>query len=145
MFWASSCPSSGAYKPQEPPSVYCWNVVVARPRSQPTTLLPPRSNGKLKAATAVYKLLMMGMRIPETCWAVFKRRTINPIDWCFWLINLFKWVYFMPYYYFGDTLWCSQVWPKHVSYCRYVITYILPKYIRFFNICHNLMHGVRGV
>jgi hypothetical protein len=42
-----------------------------------TTLLPPRSNGKPEAATAVYKLLMMGMRMPETCSAVFKRRAIN--------------------------------------------------------------------
>jgi hypothetical protein len=29
MFRTSSCPSSGAYKLQHPPSVYCWNVVVA--------------------------------------------------------------------------------------------------------------------
>jgi len=36
-------------------------------RSQPTKLLPPRSNGKPEAATAVDKLLMMGMRMPETC------------------------------------------------------------------------------
>ena len=51
MFRASSCPSSGAYKLQQPPLVYRWNVVVAvslvvvvpdRPR--PTTLLPPRSS-----------------------------------------------------------------------------------------------------
>jgi hypothetical protein len=32
-------------------------------RPQPTTLLPPRSNVKAEAATAVDKLLMM----PETC------------------------------------------------------------------------------
>jgi len=38
---------------------------VARPRQ--TTLLPPRSNGKPEAATAVIELLMMGMRMPETC------------------------------------------------------------------------------
>ena len=37
----------------------------ARPR--PTALLPPRSYGKTEAATAVDKLLMMGMRVPETC------------------------------------------------------------------------------
>jgi len=37
----------------------------ARPR--PTALLPPRSNGKPEAATAVVELLMMCMRIPETC------------------------------------------------------------------------------
>ena len=29
MFRASSCPSSGAYKLQQPPLVYRWNVVVA--------------------------------------------------------------------------------------------------------------------
>jgi len=37
----------------------------ARPR--PTALLPPRSNGKPEAATAVVELLMMDMRMPETC------------------------------------------------------------------------------
>jgi len=41
--------------------------VVVRGRPQPTTLLPPRSNGKPEAATAVDKLLMMGMRMPKTC------------------------------------------------------------------------------
>jgi len=35
-------------------------------RPRPTALLPPHSNGKPKAATAVYKLLLMGMRMPET-------------------------------------------------------------------------------
>jgi len=37
----------------------------ARPR--PTALLPPRSNGKPEADTAVIELLMMDMRVPETC------------------------------------------------------------------------------
>jgi hypothetical protein len=41
-------------------------------RPRPTALLPPRSNGKPEAATAVYKLLMMGKRMPETCCAVFE-------------------------------------------------------------------------
>ena len=36
-------------------------------RSRPTRLLPPRSNGKPEAATAVDKLLMMGIKMPETC------------------------------------------------------------------------------
>ena len=57
---------------------------------RPTTLLPARSNGKPEAATAVYKLLMMGMRMPETCWAVFKRRAINLRDWCIWLVDIFE-------------------------------------------------------
>jgi hypothetical protein len=30
-------------------------------------LLPPRSYGKSEAAAAVDKLLMMGIRMPETC------------------------------------------------------------------------------
>jgi hypothetical protein len=37
----------------------------ARPR--PTALLPPRSKGKPEAAGAVCRLLMMGIRMPETC------------------------------------------------------------------------------
>jgi len=37
------------------------------PLERPTALLPPRSNGKPEAAAAVVKLLMMGMRMPETC------------------------------------------------------------------------------
>ena len=51
---------------------YGGSSVVGRGRSgpdrpRPTALLPPRSNGKPEAATAVDKLLMMGMRMPETC------------------------------------------------------------------------------
>jgi len=67
-------------------------VVVGPDRPQPTTLLPPRSNGKPDAATAVYKLLMMGKRMPETCWAVFERQAINLRDWCIWLVDLFEWI-----------------------------------------------------
>jgi hypothetical protein len=37
----------------------------ARPR--PTALLPPRSYGKPEAAAAADRLLMMGIRMPETC------------------------------------------------------------------------------
>jgi hypothetical protein len=36
-------------------------------RQRPTRLLPSRSNGKPEAATAVDKLLMIGIRMPETC------------------------------------------------------------------------------
>jgi hypothetical protein len=36
-------------------------------RPRPTALLPPRSNVKPEAATAVVELRMMGMRMPETC------------------------------------------------------------------------------
>jgi hypothetical protein len=53
-------------------------------------LLPPGPNGKPEAATAVYKLLMMGMRMPETCWTIFKRQAINLRNCCIWLIDSFK-------------------------------------------------------
>jgi hypothetical protein len=59
-------------------------------RPQPTTLLPPRFNGKPEAATAVYKLLMMGKKIPETCLGVFERRAINLRYWYIWLVDLFE-------------------------------------------------------
>jgi len=49
--------------------------------------LPPRSNGKPEAATAVVELLMMGMRMPETCWPVFKRQVINLRNCCIWLAD----------------------------------------------------------
>ena len=32
----------------------------------------------------------MGMRMTETCWAVFKRRAINLREWCIWLVDLFE-------------------------------------------------------
>ena len=77
MFRASLCPSSGAYQLQQQPLVYRRNVVVAvllvvvgracRPdRPRPTALLSPRSYGKPEAVAAVDRLLMMGIRMPET-------------------------------------------------------------------------------
>jgi hypothetical protein len=67
-------------------------VVVGPDRPRPTVLLPPRYNGKPETATAVCKLLMMGMRMHETCWAVSKRRAINLRDWCIWLVDLYEWL-----------------------------------------------------
>ena len=32
----------------------------------------------------------MGMRMPETCWAVFKRQAINPRNCCIWLADSFQ-------------------------------------------------------
>jgi len=101
MFRASSCPSSGAQLTAVAASglpldrggssaVWSWSDRSARPR--PTALLPPRSNSKPEAATAVIELLMMGMRMPETCWAVFKRQVINLRNCCIWLVDSFEWM-----------------------------------------------------
>jgi len=32
----------------------------------------------------------MGMRMPETCWAVFKRQVINLRSCCIWLVDTFR-------------------------------------------------------
>jgi hypothetical protein len=81
MFRAPSCPSSGAQQLQQQPLVYRWNVVVA-------VLLVVV--GIPEAATAVVGLLMMGMRVPETCRAVFKRQVINLRNCCIRLVDSFE-------------------------------------------------------
>jgi hypothetical protein len=100
MFRASSCPSSGATTtavassglPLERggSSAVCRCCVGRSARPRQTTLLPPRSSDKPEAATAVVKLLMMGIRMPETCWAVFKRQVINLRNCCIWLVDSFE-------------------------------------------------------
>ena len=69
MFQASLCPLSGAYQLQQQPLVYRRTVVVA-------VLLADHDQQhyyhnvptvKPEAATAVDRLLMMGIRMPETC------------------------------------------------------------------------------
>jgi len=47
---------------------------------------------KPEAATAVVELLMMGVRAPQTYWAVHtsKRQVINLRNYCIWLIYLFE-------------------------------------------------------
>jgi hypothetical protein len=65
-------------------------LVVVGPRPRSTALLPPRSYGKPEAGTAVDKLLMMGMRMPETCWAAFKRQAINLRNCCICLVDSFE-------------------------------------------------------
>ena len=47
-------------------AVAASGLPLERGGSSATALLPPRSNGKPEVATAV-ELLMMGMRMPETC------------------------------------------------------------------------------
>ena len=84
---------------------YCWSVVVAallfvfRPWAQTrtTALLSPRYRGKTikpDAATAVVELPMMGVRMPDTCWAVNKRqdnKTGEIVTSCWWFIRNVWW------------------------------------------------------
>jgi hypothetical protein len=66
MFRASLCPSSEAYQRQQQPLVYRRNVVVAVLLAV-VSQVGQRSYGKPDAAVAVDRLLMMGIRITETC------------------------------------------------------------------------------
>jgi hypothetical protein len=56
MFLASLCPSAGAFQLQQQPLVYRRNVVVA----VLLVVVGP-------VTTAIDRLLMMGIRMPETC------------------------------------------------------------------------------
>jgi len=82
MFRVFSCPSSGATTTAVAdsglPLERGGSSAVGRGRAgisllpttyrpRPTALLSPSSDGKPEAATAVVELLMMGMRMRETC------------------------------------------------------------------------------
>jgi hypothetical protein len=45
---------------------------------------------KPEAATAVVEVPMMGVRTPETCWAINKLHVINLRNCCMWLVDLFE-------------------------------------------------------
>jgi len=51
------------------------------------------STVKPEAVTAVVELLMMGMRMPKKCWAVFKRQVMNLRNCCIWLADSFECIY----------------------------------------------------
>ena len=65
---------------------------VGRGRSGPTAANDTATTtfGKPEAATAVDKILMMGMRMSKTCGAAFKRRAINLRNCCIWLVDSFE-------------------------------------------------------
>ena len=63
MFRASSCPSSGATKT----AVAAYGLRLEHGGSSVVGRGRSGSSGKPEAATAVYKLLMVGKRMPETC------------------------------------------------------------------------------
>jgi len=65
----------------------CWPWS-GRPR--PTTLQPPRSNGKTRGCYCSCKLLIMGGEGTETCWATHKPQVINLWKCCILLVDLFE-------------------------------------------------------
>ena len=63
---------------------------------------------KPEAFTAVVELLMMVVRTPETCWAVYKRQVINLRNCCIWLVDLFEM--------YDDTRTCKLSLYRHISF-----------------------------
>jgi hypothetical protein len=79
---------------------YRWCVVVAgRPDHDQQHCYHHAPTVKPEAATAVIELLMMGMRMPETCWAVSKRQVINLWSCCILLVDSveIKWILWNRY------------------------------------------------
>ena len=78
MFRASSCPSSGTQQLQQQPLVLPLErgdssaVGRGRPEHDQQHCYHHALKVKPEAATAVVELMMMGMRMPKTCLAVFK-------------------------------------------------------------------------
>ena len=90
-FKALQCPSSGARQTAVAASGFRMNVEVevltTRPRLR--TLPPPHSYGNQKLQRQFYGLLMMGIVMPETCWAVSVRKGNKFYDWLLHLAGCF--------------------------------------------------------
>jgi len=82
MFRASSRPSTGAQQLQQQPLVLQLELGVR------SAVGRGRATATNSTATAVVELLLMGVRTPETCWAVHKRQVINLRNCCIWFIYL---------------------------------------------------------
>jgi len=95
MFWASSCPSSGATTAAAasglPLELGDSSAVGSGQAGQPDHdqqhcyHQAPTVNQRLLLQLLL--LLMMGMRMPETCWVVFKWQVINLRSCCILLVD----------------------------------------------------------
>jgi len=65
-------------------------LLANRPRLR--TLLPPHSYGNQRLQRQFDRLLMMGIVMPETCWAVSIRQSNKFYDWLSHLVVFFNWV-----------------------------------------------------
>ena len=59
----------------------------------------------------------MGMRMPETCWAVFKRQVINLGSCCIWLIQMKVW-------------WCTDLQTQNTQTAIWSLTRYVSQYVR---------------
>ena len=121
MFRALLCPSSGARQTAVAASGFRVNVEVEvfsavvgllanRPRLR--TLSPPHSYGNQRLQRQFDGLLMMGIVMPETCWAVSVRHS-NKI---LWFIVASSWVFYLSRY-FWFVWWCTDLPTSKWSCC----------------------------
>jgi len=96
MFRALLCPSSGARRTAVAASGFRMNVevdvfsaVVGRPRLR--TRPPPHSYGNQRVQRQLDGLLMMGIIMPESCWAVSVRQSNKILQ----LIVVSSWVFYL--------------------------------------------------
>ena len=92
-------------------------LFVVGPAGPTTTNSTATTTLKPEAATAVVELLMMGMRTPETCWAVHKLQVINGRNCCIWLVDIFE-LSFCIFLHPPITIpWLSTLSPNNLSLC----------------------------
>ena len=91
-----------------------------RPRLR--TLPPPHSYGNQRLQRQFDGLLMMGIIMPETCWAVSVRQSNKFYDWLLHLVGCFEW----PFIYFVPLAWMwaldveTRCHIKDITYISYV-------------------------
>ena len=68
--------------------------IIRSPSNRPRlrTLPPPQSYGNQRLQRQFDGLLMMGIVVPETCWAVSVRQSNKFYDWLLHLVGCFIWV-----------------------------------------------------
>jgi len=88
---------------------------------EPRTLPPPHSYGNHRLQRQFDGLLMMGIVMPETCWAVSVWKSNKFYDWLLHLVGCFIWV--LDEYRYGD---CSSasIWILVGTYLILSLLYI---------------------
>jgi len=84
-------------------SVWMWRWKCSQPwsvtnRPRLRTLPPPHSYGNQRLQRQYDGLLMMGIVMSETCWAVSVRQSNKFYDWLLHLVGCFIWVLFIYLY-----------------------------------------------